>query len=405
MKKLILNLSALYLMTLISGCAPSSPSKVNPNLPTINSLKTISDMTQIAFEWTPINDESVNGYYLYRSNPNDNNKMGMVAKIKDRFSTHYVDTGLAPSTEYIYDLRTYDKNGNVSNAGQGVVATTAKLIESVSFAQAIYGLPNRVKILWRPHPDARVASYLIERNDISSDKWYQIATITGRLNAEYIDDGLDPNHNYRYRIFVRTVDGITSAPSQVISAQTKALPNLVTNVSATTNLPKKITLTWDPNTNDDFSHFVVYRSSNKIFPLMKLAETTATEYTDLINENGAQMYYKVTAIDKDGLESPKQQNDVVGSTLTSPKAPYITDANFNGLSIYLSWNSGSDFRSVKYTILKSGPSGDEVLQDITSNEYSDSNIQMGGKYIYKIIGVDEYGINSDASKQAVVEAK
>ena len=138
---------------------------------------------------------------------------------------------------------------------------------------------------------------------------------------------------------------------------------------------------------------------------MKLAETTATEYTDLINENGAQMYYKVTAIDKDGLESPKQQNDVVGSTLTAPKAPHITGANFNGLSIDLSWDSGSDSRSVKYTILKSGPSGDEVLQDIVSNEYSDSNIQMGGKYIYKIIGVDEYGINSDESKQAVVEAK
>lgn len=111
------------------------------------------------------------------------------------------------------------------------------------------------------------------------------------------------------------------------------------NLQALTNLPKKITLTWEPNTNDDFSHYNIYRSSNEIFPLLKLTETTSVQYDDLINENGAQMYYKVTAADKDGLESPKQNNPVGGNTLTSPKSPIITGASFNGISIELSWSS------------------------------------------------------------------
>jgi len=38
------------------------------SLPTITSLKTISDMTEVGFEWNPVTDESVVGYYLYRSN-------------------------------------------------------------------------------------------------------------------------------------------------------------------------------------------------------------------------------------------------------------------------------------------------------------------------------------------------
>ncbi|ALV24914.1 fibronectin type III domain-containing protein [Campylobacter iguaniorum] len=405
MKKLILSLSALALMIVISGCAPSSPAKTDPTLPAITDLRTISDMTQIAFEWNPISDERVSGYYLYRSNPNDNAQMNQIAKIKDRFATHYVDTGLIPSTEYKYELRTYDKNGNVSDRGDIVNASTTKLIESVSFTQAIYGLPKRVKILWRPHPDSRVASYLIERNDISSDKWYQIAEVKGRLNAEYIDDGLDSNHHYRYRILVKTLDGIVSKPSEVISAQTKALPNLVTNVQATTNLPKKITLNWDANMNEDFAHYNIYRASNDIFPLIKVTETSATTYDDLINENGAQRYYKITAVDKDGLESPKQQTSIVGSTLGYPKAPIITGATFNGIGVDLSWEGGSDARSVKYTITKSSSAGDEVISDIVGTSYSDSNIQLNMEYTYKIVGVDEYGINSLDSKKAVVVAK
>lgn len=138
---------------------------------------------------------------------------------------------------------------------------------------------------------------------------------------------------------------------------------------------------------------------------MKLTETTSVQYDDLINENGAQMYYKVTAVDKDGLESPKQNNPVVGNTLTSPKSPIITGASFNGISIELSWSSGSDNRSVKYKILKSSAAGEEAIEDIVGNSYNDDQIQFGLEYTYKIVGIDEYGINSNESKQAIVVAK
>lgn len=392
-------------MMLITGCATTDGVKLNTSLPTINSLKTISDMTSIAFEWKPINDDNVYGYYLYRSNPNENNKMNLVAMIKDRFATHYVDNKLAPGTQYKYELRTYDKQKNVSNSGEIITVSTANLIDSVSFAQAIYGLPNRVKILWRPSIDPEVGSYIIERSDISSDKWYKIAEIKGRLNAEYIDTGLDSNHHYRYRILLKTFDGIISKPSEIISAQTKALPNLVTNLVATTDLPKKISLTWDANTNPDFSHYNIYRSSNDIFPMIKIVQTKENKFDDLINANGSQMFYKVTAVDNDGLESQKQQNSVIGSTLTAPKQPIITGVAFNGVSIELSWQGGIDNRSVKYTIYKSSSDGNEIINDIVGNSYNDSNMKIGNEYSYTIVGTDQYDINSKESKKAIVVAK
>lgn len=181
-------------------------------------------MTEVGFEWSPITDESVVGYYLYRSNPNDaNSKMQIVANIKDRFATHYVDRNLAPETTYSYQMRSYSQNA-ISGSGTTVTATTRALLESVPFAQAITGLPSRVKIVWRPHPDTRVASYIIERSDAGKNNWSKITEVQGRLNAEYIDSDVKDGKAYEYRIFVKTISGIVSKPSQNIGATTKELP-------------------------------------------------------------------------------------------------------------------------------------------------------------------------------------
>ena len=79
-------------------------------------------MTEVGFEWNPVTDESVVGYYLYRSNPNDaNSKMQLVANIKDRFATHYVDRDLAPETTYSYQMRTYSSNYQWGREGTGFI--------------------------------------------------------------------------------------------------------------------------------------------------------------------------------------------------------------------------------------------------------------------------------------------
>lgn len=69
--KSILLLGALTL--LISGCqkGPTLPEKpvIDPSLPKLTNLKTLTDMSEVGFEWVPSYDERVQGYYLYRSNP------------------------------------------------------------------------------------------------------------------------------------------------------------------------------------------------------------------------------------------------------------------------------------------------------------------------------------------------
>lgn len=405
MRVLRLASCAISLGIVLTGCITTKTTQINPDLPTMSGLKTISDMTEIAFEWPLMADANISGYYLYRSNPNDNHHLNVIAKLNDKFTTHYVDSNLAPATEYLYELRTYDELGNISGEGQRISVSTQPLIESVSFIQAIYGLPNKIKVLWRPHPDLRVASYILEKSSLSSDRWHEVARINGRLNVEYIDNDVKAGQNYRYRILVKTCNGIVSAPSKVVDAQAKALPNMVMNLNASVNLPKKILLTWEPNSNEDFDHYAIYRATNEIFPMTKIATTIDVAYEDLVNDNGVNYYYKVTAVDKDGLESPRQNAPVVGSTLSAPKEPVFNYARFNDSAIELSWNISSDSRAVKYKITKSSKQGQDIIYDVVGQSYSDFNIQRGVEYTYKIQAIDEYGIESKYSKKAVVITK
>lgn len=386
----------------MSGCATTSiPTKQSSSLPTISNLKTISDMTEIGFEWSATNDERVIGYELYRLDPTKQ-IFKPIAQIRDRFATHYVDTNLQPSTTYMYHMKTYSQD-EISKDGEKVSVATRPLIESVPFVKAIPGLPNRVKLIWRPHPDSGVVGYIIKRADAGSDSFTQIDEIKGRLNAEYIDINVKPGRSYKYLVYVKTGTGVISKPTEVIKATTKELPPPVTNASATQNRPKKIVLSWQPPVVKDFSHYNVYRSVSKFLPYTYLVKTTSTSYEDLINSNGATRYYKITAVDIDGLESLKLGEPIVGSTLEAPIAPKIISAKYNENKVFISWRAVD--RAIYYTIYKSGGGYDKVISDIRSTSYDDFDIQPDLKYSYKVVAVDEFGLNSEKSDSIEVSTK
>ncbi len=388
----------------MTACATKT-AQLNEALSAPSNIKTIADLTQIAFEWSPINDERVAGFNIYRATQSGDgdSDLKLVGEVKSRFATHWTDSGLAPAQSYIYEIRAFDASKAISPAAQRVIVSTETLIPSVSFAQATSGLPSQAKILWRPHTDGRVNGYIIERSELSSDKWSRVAEIKGRLSAEYIDTSLDPNRHYQYRIFAKTFDGVTSSPSDAISATTKPLPPEVQNLRATTNQPKKIVLSWDASEAIGISHYTIYRAKNEIFPLTKLAETAELTYTDEMGD-GERAFYRVTAVDSDGLESPRQQLSVAGASLSAPREPVFTAANFNGSAIELKWAAGSDMRAIRFVLIKNSSSGEESFE-LNENSYIDAMISPNQTYKYQLIGFDEFGLSSKPSRPAVIEVK
>lgn len=321
--------------------------------------------------------------------------------IDEKYASHYVDTNLVPETVYYYRMATFSASKQESELSPTVTVTTQPLLKSVPFIQAIVGLPNRVKLIWRPHPFQRVASYIVERNEFDTEKWEKIAEVKGRLNAEYIDGGLKDNHVYRYRVMVKTYDGIISRPSQMVEAQTKPLPKTIENTTATRDIPKKIVLRWDASLEKDISYYKIYSAPTSILFYTYLAKTKDTSFEDLINSNGTDRYYKVTAVDEDGLESLKQENPVMGTTLEIPMPPAVDQARHDSRQIFLNW-SQVDGRAVKYDIIKDGPGKEQRIKGMTQSQFTDSDVQPGREYTYNIIAIDQFGLESKLSQDIVI---
>jgi len=411
MKKFYQIILLSFLILFVSGCAKrpgvAQKPKIDPSLPKVEQIRVIADITSVAFEWDPVYSDRVEGYYLYRGS--SYSKLKRVAVIEDRFSTHYVDKDLKPNTLYFYRMSTYDKEGRESVPSDVVRVKTLPLIESVSFIEAISHLPRRVKIIWRPHPNSRVKEYIIERSEQDDPKWKEIAVVKNRLQAEYIDKDLKDNHIYFYRIRVRTFDGIVSSPSKVVKAFTKPRPKMVKGLKATKDLPKKIIISWEPNPEKDIDHYNVYRSPFSYGFVIVHAKVKGTKYVDLIGEDGVKKFYKVTAVDKDGLESFKQDVPVMGSTLPKPQPPIIVSTNINDQAVVIKWKA-SDDRAVKYMVIKEEKQGilDKKVykyKNILTTSFVDRSIVPGVKYEYRVYAIDKYQIISKPSEPVEVIIK
>lgn len=405
MKNFLLIICNALLLLVLSACSgalsnfSNKPLQVSENLPKIEKLKHISDMTSIAFEWDSKYDEAIQGFFLYRSDENDP-EMKIVATIKDKYQTHFVDKNLEPDTKYFYMMKSYNDLGYVSEDGVVVEGKTAKRIVAMPFVESIQGLPYKIKLIWRPHPDIRVASYVVERANADGNFKF-LAEVKSRLSAEYIDSDLRANQNFQYRIFAKTFDGVYSESSEILNATTKALPPSVEQVLASTNIARKIILTWDSIDFEDFAYYKVYASSSNFLPYTALAKVQANSYEDLLNEDGQTRSYKITIVDKDGLESPMSKNAALGKTLEAPKNPSIISANLTQNGLVLEWKSNDD-RAVQYMVKRYGGGADMVFREITETTLTDSSVVFGQKYSYEVIAIDSNDLESKPSAKISV---
>jgi len=337
MKKIVKFLT-LFMFLIFSGCnvGPTTPKtvkpKIDPNLPIIkeNSLKAIVDINTVALEWAGCEENKCLGYYIYRSNlQKDGEKLKRIAEIKNKYSSHYVDTNnLKPNTTYLYAISVRGKQGTESNISNTIKVTTYPVIDSVSLIYAVSNLPRSVKIVWRPHTNLGVSKYILERKSLNGEEWNRVAVISNRLSAEYIDKGLKDNITYSYRLKAIRFDGIISNPSIIVTATTRPLPKGGLGLSASTSLPRKIELHWQISSNPDVVYYNIYRSSDAKGGYKVIAEKVdknLDSFVDKINKNGVIKFYKITTVDKDGLETELNTIPPVITTQTlAPGPPTIS---------------------------------------------------------------------------------
>jgi len=415
MRKSITSILSVGLIVLFSGCqqelsTPDKP-KIDDTLPVIpvESIQHIPDINAIALEWKKIDIQRAEGYYIIRADMQEDGKFKRVATVDNKFITHYLDNNLLSNSKYAYKIALYTKKGFESRASDTVVVSTLPNFDSVSLIETISDLPRQIKILWRPHTNPRVAAYLIERTSPTEAKWEKIATIENRLNVEYIDGDLGDNEIYMYRIRAITFDGIISNFSTVSSATTKPLPGQIKKLEATTELPKKIQLSWGKSETPDVFSYNIYRSSSATgwFTKIGTAPVEHNRFDDIVNEDGQIYFYKITTVDKDDLESNKEElKPVMGATLSKPKMPRITLAMIEGNKMILNWIATDD-RTVSYNIYKISKenwmtSNEILIPNVTGLRFEDPDVVRGVEYGYKLQAVDKHGLTSEPTDNSTL---
>ena len=398
-------------LLIISGCSgnvpvPKKEAVIDTSLPILELTKngTIVDSASIALEWKAISDQRVEGVYIYRVSldENNSNKNEYYDTVNSRFSTHYLDTNIEPNSRYAYYFKTYSANAESQKSEQTIITSLPQL-ESVIWIHSTQGMPRSAKIIWRPHANEKVKAYIIQRRTLQETKWSDIATVNGRLNAEYIDEKLQDNFTYKYRIRVLTYDNIISKPSQEVSVITKELPTEVMQVVASTDMAKKIEVHWKSTQVSDFLTYRVYRSTSINGSYEMVAETKNSSYSDAIQEDGKEFFYRVSVVDRDRLESINSNVTALGRTLVKPSTPSLAEAIFANGQVKLSWVS-SDSRAKSYIVQKKFSksfleSSIEDFQNIKGNQFFDSNVEYDRIYFYKIYAVDANGIKSEPSME------
>jgi fibronectin type 3 domain-containing protein len=413
----LLSLSTLCAVSLLilSGCQGISPLPkkkvvIDSTLPVVTLTKNgiMRDMKTIAFEWKSIKDPRVKGIYVFKrvSGEKASHELDYYDSIDNRFKTHYLDANDEPNTKYSYAFRVVSKDAQ-GKLSKTYDVSTLPVLQSVAWIHSIAGLPRSAKIIWRPHENQRVESYIIERKSFKDETFKKIATLKGRLHAEYIDEELEDNAVYLYRIRVETYDGIISTPSEIVKSVTKALPKSVEYISATKDLPKKIKIEWSASKQKDFNQYYLYRGKDIDSSFELITKLYNNHYTDNIDEDGKVYFYRVSVVDKDGLESEYDKNTIMGMTLPKPDAPVITGIKLIDSGVELSWKK-TDPRIKSFKILRKHRTGwlkqtTKEYKNIFKTSFVDNNINPDSTYTYTVYGVDENGIVSKPSTEVKIK--
>lgn len=395
-------------LLILSGCGGNSPQPadqvtIDKTLPIVKLTErgTFVDMNAVAFEWSAIEDERVNGIYIYKqAMSEEGSNLSHYKTINNRFTTHYLDTEIKPDTAYAYSFKTFSKEAE-SQMSKTKVINSLPVLQSVVWIQSLQNMPRTAKIIWRPHSNQKVKSYIIERRTLEEDKWNKIATVDGRLNAEFIDVNLKDQFVYKYRVRVVTYDGIISTPSEIVQVVTKALPVSIKHIVATTDLPRRIEINWEKSTTEDFSHYHLYRSDKSDGTYELIARLNNPTFTDIIEEDAKEYYYRVSAIEKNGLESIHDKVSIQGLTLMKPETPVLLEVKVIDNKIEIKW-ANKDKRVKKYSVIKKAKTGwfdakDEEFIDIKGKKFIDAEIGPNITYYYQVFAIDQFGIKSKPS--------
>jgi len=289
-----------------------------------------------------------------------------------------------------------------------------------------------VGLNWEAPPGLAASGYEIFRSKAESGPFTKIAQVN---QTEYLDQELERNAIYFYKIRAYTAKGLQSDFSAIISAETALTPNPPVILKAEGHI-KSIELTWFPSpiTSDDkvsLKGYNLYRANTQQGPYKEIANIPFKDqgagvasaaapdkllkviYLDKGLADGEDYYYKLTAYNERNLESDFCSY-IKGATL-----PIVSGLSAQGdmiREIKLVWNVAESPFIKGYYIYRSTSENENYtrikkvnVSDVGSVKKIDYTDREGlgdkTRYFYRITAIEDSEIETSPSATVSIVTK
>jgi fibronectin type 3 domain-containing protein len=404
---------------------PSIPVEVTtlPPPARVQKLTVVTDEVRcVPLSWAPSPESDVVRYEIFRSRL-VTGSFEKIGSVPGRLSVTFLDGGANPGNledeaDYYYKIRAINAVTAESADSETVKATTRGVPTEVGTITLTGNRPREIPIAWPVNADKAVMGYEIWRADENSEEWVQVGRVVGRETAVYLDRGeikpkpglgsLKDGTVYQYKVIAFNTAGVRSSASQASSARTKYRPVTPAGLVATTNMPLSIRMTWKSNPEKDISDYVVecadepdsgsFKKLVSVSPL-KEGELSARE-TAL--ESGVNRYYRIKAIDKDGLESDWCVPES-GRSKPIPGMPLSVAAESVGTNVRATWQAPAQPDIRRYKVWRKKFIGWDLISTTDQTNYLFEYTELSKPMKIAISSVDQDELESE--KTEIVEIK
>ena len=333
------------------------------------------------------------GYHAWNIVRMDNGKYYCLDATWDEGQTNY-RYFLKGTTEFGQDHTVITDENNTYFWNQYPVSATdfdpnAPLPPAVPTVTMTYSDSGKPKLTWNAVSGA--TSYRVFRSESRGTGYSLLGTTTA---TSYTNTGAAVGKTYYYR--VKAVNNVgTSGYSNIVSGKAKTAAPAAPSVTIGNSSTGKPQLTWKAVSGA--VKYEVYRSTRQNSGYSLLGTTTSTSYVNTGASTGTTYYYRVKAVNRNGMASG-YSNIVSGKAkAAAPAAPSVTAGNSSTGKPRLTWKAVSGAVSYRIYRSESRGTGYSLLGTTSSTSYVNTGAAAGKTYYYRVKAVNRDGMASGYS--------